>query len=121
MRKSLNEALNIGRAQTSGTVVSIVGGNDAKILPYVLFGGLCVLIGSAIYILLPQSLLALNLQLMLDIFFMILLGMILGLTLLAVNLRGLVETIMVYVLLFWERSSMRTLLRKNLIAHKKNN
>ena len=94
---------------------------SAKILPYLLFGTLCVLIGSAIYILLPQSLLALNLALLLDIFFAILLGMILGLTLIAVNFRGFLEFILVYLLLFWERSSMRVLLRKNLMAHKRNN
>jgi len=58
---------------------------------------------------------------MLDIFFMILLGMILGLTLLAVNLRGILEYLLVYFLLFWEKASMRTLLLKNLIAHKRNN
>lgn len=47
--------------------------------------------------------------------------MILGLTLLTANLRGLVETFMVYILFFWERKSMRSLLRKNLVAHKHTN
>ena len=31
------------------------------------------------------------------------------------------EIALLYVLLFWEKSSMRTLLRKNLIAHKRKN
>ena len=47
--------------------------------------------------------------------------MILGLTLLTANLRGFLETIVVYILFFWERKSMRALLRKNLIAHKQTN
>ena len=47
--------------------------------------------------------------------------MILGLTLLTANLRGPIETLVVYVLLFWEKKSMRALLRKNLVAHKGTN
>ena len=39
----------------------------------------------------------------------------------AVNLRGSFEKLLIYVLLFWEKRSMRTLIRKNLIAHKKTN
>ena len=67
---------------------------------------------------LPQALLAENAGLILEIFFMILIGLILGLTLLTANLRGPLETLIVYVLFFWERKSMRALLKKNLIAHK---
>ena len=39
----------------------------------------------------------------------------------AVNLRGFLEKILIYVLLFWEKRSMRTLVKKNLIAHKRTN
>lgn len=121
LSKSLNDSLNVGRMQVEATVIKITGGSKAKILPYFFFGLLCVVAGSLIYILLPQALLSLNLQLLLDIFFMILLGLIFGLTLITVNFRGFLEYILVYVLLFWERSSMRVLLRKNLIAHKRTN
>ena len=47
--------------------------------------------------------------------------MILGLTLLTANLRAPIETLMVYLFLFWERKSMIALLRKNLMAHKATN
>jgi hypothetical protein len=47
--------------------------------------------------------------------------MILGLTLLTANLRGPIETLVVYMLLFWEKKSMRALVRKNLVAHKGTN
>ena len=121
LSKSLTEALNVAKATTTGLIVSMTGGRKAAVVPYVLFGTLLVGVGVSIYILLPQSLLSLNLGLLLDIFFLILLGMILGLTLLAVNLRGFLEKILVYVLLFWERKSMRRLLRKNLAAHRSHN
>lgn len=48
-------------------------------------------------------------------------GLILGLTLLTANLRGALETTIVYILFFWERKSMRALLKKNLMAHKATN
>ena len=57
----------------------------------------------------------------LAIFFAILLGMMAGLTILVSNLQGLLETLLVYILLFWESKSMRALLRKNLGAHKQRN
>jgi len=66
-------------------------------------------------------LLAENAGLILDIFFLILGGLILGLTLLVANLRGFIEIIMTYLLLFWERKSMRALIKKNLVAHKHTN
>jgi hypothetical protein len=52
---------------------------------------------------------------------MILLGLIFGLTLITVNFRGFLEYFLVYMLFFWERSSMRRLLKKNLVAHKRTN
>ena len=60
-------------------------------------------------------------SLILQIFFLILVALILGLTLLSVNLRGFLETVVVYCLFFWEQKSMRTLLKKNLMAHKSTN
>ena len=57
----------------------------------------------------------------LEVFFLILIGLILGLTLLVANLRGFIEVIMTYLLFFWERKSMRTLIKKNLVAHKHTN
>ena len=52
---------------------------------------------------------------------MILFGMILGLTLLASNLQGILEVVMVYLFFFWEQKAIKNLLRKNLAAHKPRN
>ena len=62
-----------------------------------------------------------NLGMILSIFFAILLGMMAGLTLLVTNLQGILEIVLVYLFFFWEKSSMRTLIRKNLGAHKQRN
>ena len=37
------------------------------------------------------------------------------------NLRGFIEKIVVFTLFFWERRSMRRILKKNLVAHKHTN
>ena len=83
-----------------------------------LFGTVAVSFGIAVYYFLPLGLLSLNLGMILTIFFAILMGMMAGLTLLVTNLQGILEIILVYAFFWWERKSMRTLLRKNLIAHK---
>ena len=74
-----------------------------------------------VYYFLPYALLTSNAALILQIFFFILLGLIFGLTLIVVNLRGFFEKILIYALLFWEKRSMRILIKKNLVAHKKTN
>ena len=60
--------------------------NEAKVIPYVIFGVITTLYGFGIYYLLPLSMLSSNLGMMLQVFFMILLGYLFGLVLLAVNL-----------------------------------
>jgi hypothetical protein len=65
--------------------------------------------------------LSMNFKLILRIFFMILLGMLFGLTLLSFNLQRLFEVVLTYVLLFFEKQSMRLLVLKNLTAHKLRN
>ena len=87
-------------------------------LPYLAFGTIAVLFGVSIYYFLPLGLLSVNLGMVLSIFFAILLGMLVGLVLLVTNLQSMLEIVLIYLLFFWEKQSMRTLLRKNLTAHK---
>lgn len=60
-------------------------------MPYLLFGSVAVVFGITVYYGLPIALLQINLSLILQIFFLLLLGMLLGLVILAVNLQGAVE------------------------------
>ena len=99
----------------------IIESKGTRVAPFVVSGLACVTVGVIVYVVLPQALLAENIGLILQIFFMILIGMILGLALLAANLRGIVETLITYLFFFWEKKSMRTLIKKNLIAHKHTN
>ena len=86
--------------------------------PFLIFGTVVVLFGISIYYVLPLGLITQRLGLILTIFLVILLGMMTGLTLFVSNLQGFIEVALVYVFFFWEKKSMRILLRKNLSAHK---
>lgn len=48
-------------------------------------------------------------------------GLLIGITLFVTNLQGLLELGLMYVALFWEKKSMRELLKKNLMAHRARN
>jgi len=70
---------------------------------------------------LPLSLLSFNAGLLLGLFFFILLGLLLGLTLLSLNFQHLMEKLMTHLFLFWTNTSFKDLILKNLVAHKMRN
>ena len=90
-------------------------------MPYLLFGSVSVVFGITIYYGLPVALLQINLSLILQIFFLLLLGLLLGLVIMAINLQGALELVLTHLLLFWESKAMKTLLRKNMIANRRKN
>lgn len=69
----------------------------------------------------PLALLTLNLSLLLEIFFMLLIGMILGLALISMNLFRIFEIILVNTFLYLETKSMKVMVLKNLSAHRESN
>lgn len=87
MQQNLNDALDYQRSKTQGVVINILKKGQKKQGEFVIgFGSIASLFGISIYYLLPYSLLSLNLSLIMKIFIFILFGMILGLSLLALNL-----------------------------------
>jgi FtsH-binding integral membrane protein len=102
-------------------LVSISEKGETKVVPYLIFGLISVVAGMSIFYLLPLAVLNFDIGLILQIFFMILLGMIFGLTLISFNLQRLLEILIVKTLLFYERQSMKLMIRKNLIAHRESN
>ena len=115
--QNLNDALNFQRSRIKGIYVEIMQKSKLNIIPYLLFGFISFLYGFGIYYMLPYSLLSMKLGVLLSVFFFILMGLLLGLTLLAMNLQRLLEIGMTKVLLFWERPSMKLLVLNNLKAH----
>ena len=92
---SLNDALDTQRSKSKGVIVSFGQSHWETIVTYVLFGSLAVLFGVALYYYLPMALLQENYNTMLQIFFIILLGMLFGLTILAMNLQGILDALLI--------------------------
>jgi ABC-type antimicrobial peptide transport system permease subunit len=83
--KNLNDALDYQHSKVKSQFVKIIKSNSFDRMPYVVFGALSVFYGMSIYYFFPLALLSFNFQLLLTIFFVILLGILLGLTLIAIN------------------------------------
>ncbi len=73
------------------------------------------------YYVFPLALLSENYALLLNLFFALLLGMLLGLVLLALNFQHLLERACVAALLWPERPAVRALVHKNMSAHRRRN
>jgi len=121
LSKNLTDALDYAHSKTKAVLVKIVHAKNFDKKPYIIFGLVTVLYGISVYYFLPLSLISLNFTLLLTIFFMILIGMFVGLVLLALNIQRLLEILMVYIFLFYEKTSTRILVLKNLVAHKQRN
>lgn len=90
-------------------------------VPYLIFGVIATVYGFGVYYVLPLAMLSYKLGLILQVFFFILLGYLLGLIMFAVNLQKVMENLMLRVFLFWEQPSMVVLIRNNLKSHSQKN
>ena len=86
-----------------------------------LFGSIGTVFGVMVYFVMPLAILSFDISLLLMIFFLILVGMLLGITLISLNLQSVIELALVNSLLLFERKSMKLLIVKNLSAHRQSN
>jgi uncharacterized membrane protein len=86
-------------------------------LPQLAFGFLASIYGGSIYYFLPYSMLSNKLTMLLRLFFVVLLGLLLGLCILAMNVQTVLEIIMAKTLFFWETKIVKVLMLNNLSAH----
>jgi len=115
--QNLNDALNYERNRVKSIYIEILNKNKANIIPQVIFGVISVAYGITIYYLLPLSMLSMDLGMVLQVFFCILLSLLVGLCLLAVNLQKPMEVLLTYILLIFETRSMRRMVLNNFKAH----
>ncbi|CAD8101464.1 unnamed protein product [Paramecium primaurelia] len=118
LSKQLSFALDINRSKS--TAVKIEVDLEGKSLPWgrIQFAIIASLFGICVYYFLPLALLSFNIGLLLSIFFFILCGMLLGLVIFAFNIQYLAERFTVYIFLFWASSAKKTMVLKNLAAHR---
>ena len=117
----LREALDVTRSKTNVIEYQIETESDrAKISPVVLaVGGSLTVFGFCVYYLLPLAMLSFNLRLFFVLFVALLLGMLVGLVLLASNLEVITEKVVAFFFLsWWAKPVLQRLALKNLIAHR---
>lgn len=119
--QNLVDALNFSRSRIKGTYVEIMKKSNMNIVPYLIFGMITFLYGLGLFYVMPLSLLSMKISLLLGVFLFILLGLIVGLTLLALNLQRFVEIGLTYLTLFWEKESMLKMILNNLRTHMQRN
>ena len=118
----LPDALNSSRGRTVGVVFKIRR-NDSTELNGTMFG-LGVLLfafGFLIYYLFPTGLIVMNLNLVFYIFFAVLIGLLAGFVLLALNFERVCQICVSYLLLFWESKAVFSFMQKSLSAHRGRN
>ena len=103
LSSNLTDALNVNRGQLRGIKVSFIDFTSKNVLPYLLFGAVACIYGFAVYYGLPISILKLNIGLLLRVFFLILMGLLTGLTILTSNIQGFLQIVLMNLLLFWEK------------------
>ena len=119
---TLQAALDVSRNKTKAVEVTVERTSlTAVSWPVVVVGSGCGIVGFFIVYVVPLSLLSQNFGLLLNIFFALLLGMMLGLTLLSLNLSQLAEQFFVWLFFWWDKAAIRAIVRKNLVAHRRRN
>jgi ABC-type antimicrobial peptide transport system permease subunit len=120
---NLHDSLDTKHNKTKAVQIDVEraeqGGNVSWTIVVIGFG--LAAFGGIIYYVLPLSLLSFNLGLLLNMFMFILGGMLLGLTMLALNLQHMLEHMVVYLFLWWDKRAIRSLVLKNLTAHRARN
>jgi len=121
LSQHLNEALDLNHSKTKGVTISISSVEKSVSWTTFSFGVISILYGFLIYYLLPLALFSLNLLLFGWIFFLIILGLIIGLAILSLNMQHIVERVFASVCFFWQHVALNKVLTKNLVAHRVRN
>lgn len=122
--KNLQDSLDVRHNKTKAVEINLKRGEDAlgvSSWTHLMIGIGLSFFGAVIYYVLPQGLLSMNYALLMNMFLFILIGMLLGLVMVALNLQHLLERALGWLFFFWESRGIRNLVVKNLVAHRKRN
>jgi len=120
--QNLHDSLDTKHAKVHAVSVSLERSEDASFSwSVVIIGGVMAIFGFGVYYVMPLSLLTMNFTLLLNLFFILLMSMLLGLVLLSLNVEHVLEVVLVEMFLFWERVAVKQVVLKNLVAHRQRN
>eukprot|EP01102_Stenamoeba_stenopodia_P012723 TRINITY_DN4044_c0_g3_i1.p1 TRINITY_DN4044_c0_g3~~TRINITY_DN4044_c0_g3_i1.p1 ORF type:complete len:1119 (+),score=191.24 TRINITY_DN4044_c0_g3_i1:127-3483(+) len=122
LQRNVLDAIDTRRSKTTAVEIQIERSEDANTPLSLVAVGFCLTaFGFGIYYLIPLALLSENISLLVNVFFALLICMLLGLVLLSMNLQNIYERILVTTTLFWEKKAVTSLVLKNLTAHRRRN
>ncbi|AIN97668.1 hypothetical protein LPMP_201740 [Leishmania panamensis] len=120
--QSLPDAINTSRSRNSGVIYKIQRKDSTQWSgPMFALGVLFFVFGFLVYYLFPTALITMNLALIFYIFFGVLIGLLAGFVLLAMNFERVAQTSISYLLLFWESKAVFSFMQKSLSAHRRRN
>lgn len=93
---------------------------EGKELPWglITFALISSVFGIAIYYLLPLALLSFDFVLLINIFFFILIGLLVGCIVLSLNIQYILEKSVIFLFFFWLRAGIRAIVVKNMASHR---
>ncbi|ORC93588.1 uncharacterized protein TM35_000014650 [Trypanosoma theileri] len=123
LSNNLSEALSTTRGRNVGVKYKIVRASDANRINYrLLFIGFAFAIfGFLLYYFFPIAMVQMQLNLLFIIFFGILIGMLTGLVMLALNFECVLQTCVLYLFFFWEKYAVFNAVHKFLTSHRRRN
>ena len=123
METSVRAALDVGRAGPTVTKLLVSRRSDPAVQWHlVLCGAAAAGLGLTVYYLMPLALLSGSVTMLLDVFFILLIVMLLGLVVVAMNICRLFEQLLLAVLVWWwESKAVYQTAKLNLQAHRQRN
>lgn len=122
LSQNLQDSLDTQRSKVQAVKFKVERSSEGDInWTVVIIGLFFTAFGFGVYYAFPLSLLSFNITLLLYMFFGLLLAMILGMVMLALNVENILEHYVTFLIFFWENNGIRNLITKNLISHRNRN
>eukprot|EP00835_Amoeboradix_gromovi_P004255 NODE_321_length_11054_cov_0.461524.p1 type:complete len:965 gc:universal NODE_321_length_11054_cov_0.461524:755-3649(+) len=121
---NIHDALDQRQSTFKPVKITIERTKSHSIPVYQIIGGcIAVSVGFSVYYLLPVALVNGDIVLMFNIFFIILVLMLVGLTVLGTNFESIIQNMLLDLIFIFpiEKKSMKQLIGRNLLAHKQRN
>eukprot|EP01080_Neovahlkampfia_damariscottae_P004723 gene4723-8307_t len=122
LQYSLRDSLDTVRSRTVSVMYKIERSDDSGMSwNLVIIGSFTAGYGAVIYYFFPLALMALDISLLMWMLFLLLICMIVGMSVLALNFETIFERTLTILFLFWENYAVRNMVSKNLISHRVRN
>lgn len=122
LAKNVWDSVDTRRSKTKAVEYKLSRSDDGRpSVSLLIIGSVLFALGFVVYYLLPLALVSSNIYLLLNIFFLLLILMLVGLVILASNLQPLLEICYMWLLFFWEKVAVRQIALRNFDAHRRRN